>query len=235
MNLALLSLDGFMMIVRWLHVFFGIVWIGHLYYINFVQGAFVNELDAGGKVIAQTKLFPKVLWWFRWGAFWTAALGLLYLGILGHTQGASYFHSSYGVSILSGALMGLFMAYNVWFIIWPHQKVIMASAEQVAKGGQPIAGVADRGAKATLASRHNVLFSIPMLFFMLSSRHLPFEVGYEASLTPYWIFLIIVAGGLEFNAMKGKLGPMKTVRGVITSGFVLTAVMYLGMEFLTKS
>jgi uncharacterized membrane protein len=65
MNLSLLTLDGFLFLMRWLHVFFGIIWIGHLYYFNFTQGAFFKVTDAGTKSTAIRQLVPVALWWFR--------------------------------------------------------------------------------------------------------------------------------------------------------------------------
>lgn len=232
MDLALLSHDGLMFLIRMLHVFFGIIWIGHLYYLNFVQGAFMNEIDAPTKTIAQSKLFPKVFWWFRYGALGTALMGLIYLGIIGHQRSVDW-HSSYGAAILTGSLLGLIMASNVWFRIWPIQKKIIASAQQVASGGKPIDGLAALAPKAALASRTNVLFSIPMLFFMLSARHLPIEIMPETSLTNYTLFVLILTGALTLNGIKGKMGPMTTVRGVIHMGFLLAVVYYLGLELLT--
>jgi uncharacterized membrane protein len=82
------------------------------------------------------------------------------------------FGSPYFSRIGTGALMGTFMWANVWFVIWPAQKVVIASAEQIAGGGEAIPEAAARGARAGTASRINTLFSIPMLFFMGSASHL---------------------------------------------------------------
>ena len=81
---ALFSLEGLMFGMRWLHFFFGVMWIGHLYYFNFVQGSFFNETDAATKSNAIQKLVPRALWWFRWGAFWTLTTGLIIIGYKGH-------------------------------------------------------------------------------------------------------------------------------------------------------
>ena len=116
------------------------------------------------------------------------------------------------------------MASNVWFVIWPAQKVVIQSATQVAKGGQAIAEAAARGAKAALASRTNTLFSIPMLFFMGAASHLQYQV---TSSSNYLVAALVLSLALEVNALKGKMGPMATVKGVIVSGFVLTAIFVL--------
>src|SRR6476469_1701793 len=113
MDFALLSENGLLFLLRWLHFFFGIIWIGLLYYFNFVQGAFFAETDAATKSGAIQKLVPRALWWFRWGAMWTMATGVTILAIRGHMNGGGIFATSWGVSILTGAAFGLTMWYNV--------------------------------------------------------------------------------------------------------------------------
>lgn len=221
---ALFNVDGIMFVMRWLHFFFGITWIGLLYYFNFVQGAFFNETDASTKSNAIQKLVPRALWWFRMGALWTWVTGVVILSYKGHLLGSEFLNTSYGLNIMIGFLLGSCMAYNVWFVIWPAQKIVIQSATQVAQGGQALANAAAMGAKAGLASRHNTLFSVPLLFFMGAASHLQYEV------TNGMLFLglsALVIAVLEFNALKGKLGPITSVKGVITWGFVLTGVFIL--------
>jgi uncharacterized membrane protein len=220
------NLDFGLFILRWLHTFAGIVWIGHLYYINFVQGPFMGEADAPVKAQATLKLVPRVLWWFRWGAFWTAALGLVYLGIQGSRIGIGVESMGYWVRILTGSTLGLIMAANVWFVIWPAQKVVIASAQKVAGGGTADPTAAGRAARGLVASRTNVLFSIPMLFFMGAAQHWQFGAK-EGSAGTYALVAGLLIVLLEANALKGKTGPMTTVKGVITCGFALTVVFAL--------
>ncbi|HMN69092.1 MAG TPA: urate hydroxylase PuuD [Bdellovibrionales bacterium] len=219
---------GLYFVLRWLHVFFGIIWIGHLYYFNFVQGAFMNETDAGAKSQVMQKLAPRALWWFRFGALWTFITGVIMLSIRAHQDmsagGAAVFASPYWISILTGGLMATLMFLNVWFIIWPKQKIVIANAVTVAGGGAANPGVPAASARALCASRTNTLFSVPMLFFMLGASHFGFNVDAESSVMGYWIAALIVIFGIEANAIVGKLGPMTTIKGVITSGFVLTAI-----------
>jgi len=174
MELALLTGPGIHFFLKWLHVFFGLLWIGHLYYFNFTQGAFMAQTDASTKSQAFQKLVPIALWWFRWGAMWTFVTGLLML----HTAGMIGFslQGDWGVKILTGSLFGILMWFNVWFVIWPKQKIVIASATQAANGGSAIPEAPAMAAKALLASRTNVLFSIPMLFFMLAASHLPIQI-----------------------------------------------------------
>ena len=131
MDIALLKAPGIEFLLRWGHFLFGITWIGVLYYFNFIQGSWFNETEGQHKSAAVQKLVPRALWWFRWGAMGTFLTGLAILAMKGH-GGKEIFMTSYGVMILSGALMGTFMFLNVWLIIWPAQKVVIASTNQVA-------------------------------------------------------------------------------------------------------
>lgn len=226
MSSPLFTLDGLQFILRWLHYFFGVMWIGHLYYFNFVQGAVMAEADAATKSGIVRILVPKALYWFRWGAMWTMATGVLILMIKGHQAGFEVFKSSWGIAILTGAALGLTMWANVWFIIWPLQKIVIASATQVAAGGAALPEAAAAAPRALLASRTNTLMSIPMLFFMGAASHLPIVVTPESNIGAMAAVLIVLWLLLEGNAIKGKLGPMQTVKGVITCGFILTGVIY---------
>ncbi|CAM6053776.1 unnamed protein product [Sphagnum tenellum] len=164
----------------------------------------------------------------------TMITGVLYLAIKGHLGGFGIFTTSYGIAILTGMTLGLIMWANVWFVIWPNQKIVIASATQAAKGGTALPEAASAAAKAGLASRTNTLFSIPMLFFMGAASHLPFSVSPNANLGLLALLLGILIFGLELNAIKGKLGPLTTVKGVIHSGFGLAVVLYALVEVLTK-
>lgn len=221
----LTSTEGVLFVLRWLHFFFGIIWIGHLYYFNFTQTPFFAEADPAVRSGAVQKLVPRALWWFRWGAFWTAVTGLVYLGIRGHQLGATMTQSAWGVSILTGGILGLIMAANVWFVIWPNQKIVIANAVDTAAGKAANPAAAGAGARAGVASRTNTLFSIPMLFFMGAASHFGYNVSETSNLMAYWIAFSVITIAIEANALKGKLGPMATVKGVITWGFVLTAVL----------
>ena len=232
-SFAIFKMDGLVFILRYLHVFFGLIWIGLLYYFNFVQGAFFAETDASTKSAAIQKLVPRALWWFRWSAMGTFLVGLLMLAIYGQ-QSPEIFMQGYGVLILTGATLGTIMFLNVWLIIWPNQKIVIASATGAAQGKPANPAAAAAGAKAGLASRTNTLFSIPMLFFMLGARHLAIQVNPSANLGVLTLVLAVIIGALEFNAIKGKTGPITSIKGVIHMGFLLTVVLYFVVEFLTK-
>ena len=211
-------------LARWGHIAFGIAWIGLLYYFNFVQGGYMAAASAEAKVDAFTKLVPSALWWFRWAALLTFLTGLLLLGFVMVTGQLSS-------DILVGVVMATLMLINVWFIIWPNQRIVIASNEAVAAGGEPDPNQGAAAGKALLASRTNTLLSLPMLFFMTSSAHNKLGVAWNEGTTELIVALLIVLA-IELNAIFGKMGPITTVRGVITSSLALTAIMWLLMVWL---
>ncbi|MCX7979362.1 MAG: hypothetical protein N2578_10210, partial [Bdellovibrionaceae bacterium] len=97
-------------------------------------------------------------------------------------------------------------------------------------GGAADPNAAAAAAKAALVSRTNTMFSIPMLFYMGAAKNLPIALTPDSNTTLFWVIFAAILVALEFNALKGKQGPMTTVKGVITCGFALTAVVYLLME-----
>ncbi|MDA0687818.1 MAG: urate hydroxylase PuuD [Proteobacteria bacterium] len=213
---------------RWIHFFAGVAWIGLLYYFNFVQTEYFKEADASAKSSAISKLVPRALWWFRYGALFTFLSGLALAGFLG---------AAVNFYIIIGMLLGTLMFLNVWIIIWPNQKIVIASNELVLGGGDADPAAAGALAKAGLASRTNTLFSLPMLFFMGASAHMDgygrvpmSSEGGVSELAMGLCLLIILA--LEGNAIKGKMGPMASVVGVIHCGVALAIVLLLMMQFL---
>jgi uncharacterized membrane protein len=213
---------------RWIHLFAGVTWIGILYYFNFIQTEFFKETDASTKSAAISKLVPRALWWFRWGAMFTFLSGLALAGTMG---------SAINFYITIGMLMGTLMFLNVWLIIWPNQKIVIASTEQVLGGGEAMPEAAGALGKAGLASRTNTLFSLPMLFFMGASAHLggsgriPMSGEGGVSEIAMGLCLLIILA-LEVNAIKGKTGPMTSVVGVIHCGVALGAALLLIMQYL---
>jgi len=217
MDIALFTSGGLDYLVRWGHFLAGITWIGLLYYFNFVQAEYFKEAEPAHRAAAIQKLVPRALWWFRWGAMFTFLTGVVLLGNR---------HQFLSIDIVVGSTLGILMFLNVWLIIWPNQKVIIASAKQVAEGGDPLPNAAASAPKAALASRTNTLFSLPMLFFMGSSAHMSSGLAMDESNSMALIVALIVIAILQGNAMFGKQGPMTSVSGVITSGFALTVVLY---------
>ena len=203
-------------LAKWGHFLAGITWIGLLYYFNFVQTEYFKEADAGARTDAFTKLVPRALWWFRWAAMFTFLTGLVML----------YFRGiSVSVDLVVGSVMAILMFLNVWLIIWPNQKILIASNEQIAGGGEALPEAAAAAPKAALASRTNVLFSIPMLYFM-GSTSANLSHGIMTSEVNALIGALVVIAAIEVNAIVGKPGPIASVRGVIVSGFVLFLVLW---------
>ena len=144
-------------------------------------------------------------------------------------QGHPDFSLNYNVYIYTGALMGTLMFLNVWLIIWPAQKVVIASSESVGGGGEADPNAASCLGKAGLASRTNTLFSIPMLFFMGAARGL---ISGNPTSENAFIASIILILLIQANAVKGKMGPMASVKGVIHCGLALTVILYCSHCFI---
>ena len=160
---------GMWSMVVWLHVFFGVIWIGLLYYFNFVQVPSVAEATADtegpGPAAINKYVAPRALLWFRWGAVLTWLTGAAALESAGWGFVQS-FTLAPGTQIIGiGAWLGTIMLFNVWVLIWPNQKKILgiveASPEEIAKSK----------VVALMASRTNTFLSIPMLMCMVGQMH----------------------------------------------------------------
>jgi uncharacterized membrane protein len=232
MQWALFNFDGLLFLLRWGHFIFGIAWIGMLWYFNFVQGPFFAKADAATKTEATKGLVPRALWYFRMGAMGTFLTGWLIIGLKGHQAGHEIFMTSWGATILTGALMGSVMWFNVWFIIWPRQKKVIASAN-----GEKVENLPALARRAFLASRTNTLLSVPLLFFMGAASHLAIAVN-PAKVGLWLGFVAIVLILVQVNALTADKGattkPIETVKGVIHSGLGLTVVFYVLAEVLLK-
>jgi uncharacterized membrane protein len=150
-------------VFRWLHLFFGVLWIGLLYYFNFVQIPTMPKVPAELKPGVSKYIAPSALFWFRWAAAFTVLTGLIVAHLTGYLVEALSFRPGY-VLIGIGMWLALIMAFNVWFVIWPNQKKALGIVE------------ADADAKAAAAktamifSRTNTLLSIPMLYCMVNAN-----------------------------------------------------------------
>ena len=155
---------------RYLHVLAGIMWIGLLWYLNFVQIPSMPKFTDEQKPAITKVIAPAVLFWFRWAALATIITGL----IVAYLNG--YIHQALALGIGSGGgkntaigigmWLGLIMAFNVWFIIWPNQKKVLGIVEATPEE-KPVALK-----KAVIASRINTLFSFPMLLSMVAAQNL---------------------------------------------------------------
>jgi uncharacterized membrane protein len=172
LGLGTTSLNGWELLV-WAHVLVGIVWIGLLYYFNFIQVPAVGQAlgDEGGPGPAAINKYvaPRALLWFRWSALLTWITGAATLEIMGIGIGNAFMLAEGATVIGIGAWLGTIMLFNVWVLIWPNQKKILgivdASADEI-PGAKKV---------ALMASRTNTLLSIPMLMCMTAHGHgLPF-------------------------------------------------------------
>jgi uncharacterized membrane protein len=232
--------EGVLFFLRWFHFLAGVAWIGMLYYFNFVQTPFFAGAEPAVRSgMLSGGLVARALWWFRWGAMITFITGWL---IIFHRMGQQgldgFFGTPYGWLIFFGGMLGSVMWANVWFVIWPAQQVVMASAAQVKAGGQAIAEAAARGQRSGFASRTNTMLSIPMLFFMGAASHLGLAgptTGGGARFAAL-LLLAVVLVAAEVNALVGTTGAGKkmlaTVSGTLWAGFVLTAILYFGLEII---
>jgi uncharacterized membrane protein len=150
-------------IFQWLHVFFGITWIGLLYYFNFVQIPTMPTIPAELKPGVSKFIAPKALFFFRWGAAFTVLTGLILAHLYGELMEALTFADG-AVLIGIGMWLALIMAFNVWFIIWPNQKRALGLVEA------DDATKAKSARIAMLTSRINTMLSIPMLLAMVAYR-----------------------------------------------------------------
>ena len=218
------------LVLRWLHFLAGITWIGLLYYFNFVQGPFMAQADPATKSAATQKLVPRALSWFRWSALVTFLTGAAIIGKrMGESpEGSAAWSTPWAVMILTGALFGTVMLINVWGVIWRNQKVVIASAVAAASGGQANATAPAAARRAFLASRTNVVFSIPMLFFMGAASHSIVPAG--GNHAAYWTGIIVLIAVFEINALTATTGPttkpIEKIPGVIITGFVVWAIAY---------
>jgi uncharacterized membrane protein len=245
---------------RWLHVVAGITWIGLLYYFNFVQVPAFAQMEAAARNNALDKLAWRALWWFRWAAVITLASGI---GLLLFQQGAtgnselftgSYWKSTEGMSIATGILLAVTMFLNVWLVIWPNQKKVIANARNVQAGGEADPAAAPAGRKAGLASRQNTIFSFPMLMFMVGTAHFfnTTAIGKEkffilvatsGNRAGYWIVAIVIWAVFELSAL-GIIGgtgqnitkwPYESHKNAIITGLVLVVVYYVAFYGFLKA
>jgi uncharacterized membrane protein len=220
------------LILRWGHVVAGVIWIGHLYFFNWVNGPFQGKIDGPTKKLVNPELMPRALYWFRWGAAWTWFTGILLGGLIYYHgrivfedpssgnpwlwlaillvilavgfviynaimkalpnkvvaaaiclllfAGVYEFLDWYGhfsgraLYIHAGLIFGTMMALNVWMVIWPNQKKIIAAT----KAGTPLAPDSPEVKIAGLRSRHNTYMSVPLIFTMISN-HYPTMYGQQ--------------------------------------------------------
>jgi uncharacterized membrane protein len=150
--------------MRWLHVTAGVMWIGLLWYFNFVQTPSMPKIPDEQKPAVSKVIAPTALFWFRWSAMATIILGLILAWMNGYIGQALSLQKPF-TTIGLGMWLGAIMWFNVWFIIWPNQKkalgIVTVSPEEKAAAAK----------MAGMTSRFNTMLSIPMLYFMVAQQH----------------------------------------------------------------
>jgi uncharacterized membrane protein len=192
-------------LLRWGHIAFGIIWIGHLYFFNLVNVPFQADLDKELKPKVNPKLLLRAFYWFRWGAMYTFIFGWVLFGfrymhqhLLRNADGSI---SNRTFWILFGGIIGTIMWFNVWFVIWPRQKKILGGLV----AGTPHPDAPAMAATAGKASRFNTYASGPMLFGMVVAANYP---GWHVT---GMLLAIILGVGFWFGLIKRSFKIKPTV------------------------
>ena len=194
------------------HVMFAVMWMGLLWFFNFVQTPAYAEMEPGARNSAFDKLTWRALWWFRWAAIGTIVSGLLILAIApSGSYGSAFWKSPSGMGLAAAILFALIMGYNVWMVIWPNQQIVIGNARNVLAGKEadPAAPAAARA--GAMASRQNTIFSFAVFLFMVGTSHL-FGIDGHFKGEPaagvrvlFYIVVLAIAVAFEMNAL-GKIG-----------------------------
>lgn len=247
--------------LRWAHVVVGIIWIGHLYFFNWVNGPLQTKLDGPTKKAVNPELLPRALYWFRWGAAWTWITGLLLAALIYYHEKTMLFEQEHvgnpwlwltvvlvifiggflvynavmkaipnkdvaaGICLVlfagaylllehvghfngralylhAGAILGSIMAGNVWMVIWPKQKKIIAALKE----GNPLPADSPEVKMAGLRSRHNTFMSVPLIFTMISNHYSPMFSNPARDLC---LLGVIVVGFVVVRLLYGKAGKVQ--------------------------
>jgi uncharacterized membrane protein len=233
------------------HVTVAMMWMGLLWFFNFVQTPAFAEMEASSRNDALDKLTWRTLWWFRWSAAATVVFGLLIIGIAPKgTFGKEFWvHSAQGPTLAIGILFGLTMFLNVWLVIWPAQQIVIANARTLKGGGEANPNAAAAGRAGAMASRMNTIFSLPLLVFMVGASHF-YNVGpgfgdrlSTSKCIIYLIIGIVVLAVLELNALgkisgRGNTGlnvMFETHKNAMYTGFAMIVVFYILAEIILQA
>jgi uncharacterized membrane protein len=233
------------------HVIVAVMWMGLLWYFNFVQTPAFAEMEPAARNSAMDKITWRALWWFRWSALATVIFGILLIGVAAdsdtHTyDGTYFFKTTSGVTLLLGIVMGFVMAANVWMVIWPQQQVVIANARNLLAGGEADPNAAAAARAGAMASRQNTIFSLPLLVFMVGASHFYNATHFVQDDSKAWIFLIIgliVIAVMEVNALgkisgRGNTGMnimYETHKNAMITGFAMIAGFYILAEIILRS
>jgi uncharacterized membrane protein len=240
--------DGLSNAFRMSHVIVAIMWMGLLWFFNFVQTPAFAEMEPAARNNALDKLTWRALWWFRWAAAATVVFGILIIAVFPDNYKSEFWKSSAGVTLILGIVMGLTMAANVWMVIWPKQQIVIANARNVQAGGEANPAAAAEGRLSAMASRQNTIFSLPLLVFMVGVSHFYNRIHFDP--TPgkvkwgiYLVVGLVIILVLELNALgkisgtgSGGLNVIyETHKNAMYTGFVLIAFFYIFAEIVLRA
>ncbi len=237
--------SGFLGFLRLSHVMLAVMWMGLLWFFNFIQVPAYAEMDPAARNNAFDKLTWRALWWFRWAAMFTWVSGLIILAVGSVGDNKSYtgefFKSPAGMMLSAAILFATIMAANVWMVIWPNQQVVIANARNVQGGGEADPEAPKAARRAAMASRQNTIFSFTVFLGMVGTSH--FFTLFDpqpgaGTRVLFWLIVLAVAAVLELNAL-GKFGTevgkpntkiYDTHQNAIIAGATIAVVLWLFME-----
>lgn len=248
--------NGWFTLFRYGHVISVVMWMGLLWFFNFVQTPAYAEMDPGARNSAFDKLTWRGLWWFRWAAMATVVFGLLLLMLgsmakntIGLYRKDYWLHTANGPTLAVGIVMGLVMLANVWMVIWPKQQIVIGNARGLLQGGEADPNAAPAAREAAMASRQNTVFSFPVLFFMVAAGHFwasPAINRFNISSSKSIVFMLIgfvVIAVMEANALglisgRGNTGlnwMYETHKNAMYTGFGMILFFYILAELMLRN
>src|SRR5258708_36951583 len=158
--------------MRIAHVMFAVMWMGLLWFFNFVQTPAYAEMEPSARNNAFDKLTWRALWWFRWAAMATIVSGLFILAVAPTgSYGSTFWKSPEGMGIAAAILFALIMGYNVWMVIWPNQQIVIANARNVSAGGEANPAAPPGPGAGGPASPQNTIFSSTDFLLLAGASH----------------------------------------------------------------
>lgn len=241
--------DGLWGAFRMAHVIVAIMWMGLLWFFNFVQTPAYAEMEPPARNSALDKVTWRAMWWFRWAAAATVLFGVLIIAVKPKFYDGDYwFHTAAGASLLVGILFGITMLLNVWLVIWPAQQTVIGNARNVLAGNEADPSAAAAGRKGAMASRQNTIFSLPLLVAMVGASHFYSAAHFGSTLSGgktivYILIGIVVLAVLEANALgyisgTGNTGLnviYETHKNAMYTGFGLIVLFYVLAEILLRA
>jgi uncharacterized membrane protein len=221
----MLAADASLLLLRTLHLAFVISWIGRLYWVNLAESPFEEENNT------RRRGSDVVLWW-KWSPLGAVATGAAVLLLRERQSGTeAFFRSAYSVFILTGAMLGLLMALNVWLVIRPEKrrlKELVTGQRAAAQSTAVVQGLRRIG----FVTRTNTLFSMPTLFFMSAAPHY-LRWARVVDQRRLWLWLglsLLIIALVEINGLMGPDGPgrraLESVRGVVALGLVFGGILF---------